>query len=159
MKSVPNSISYLHKVFQNFSQSLAICFELFSFVMIFNSEITDERAPPVRRRGLKPLSGQRAAHPDSSPHPRRPSPDGLAHAAVAPTVPSRSPLAQPPHLARPDSTVARSEADRRCPAASAVVSTTTVSVARALLSPFFVRGASSSPSPPSSPSQDHRRPP
>jgi hypothetical protein len=36
--------------FQNFSQSLAICFELFSFGVIFNSEITDERAPPVRRR-------------------------------------------------------------------------------------------------------------
>jgi hypothetical protein len=35
----------------------------------------------------------------------------------------------------------------------------TVSVARALDSPFFIRGASSSPSPPSSPSQDRRRPP
>jgi hypothetical protein len=33
----------------NFSQSLDICFELFSFRVIFNSEITDERAPPVRR--------------------------------------------------------------------------------------------------------------
>jgi hypothetical protein len=49
MKSVPNLISYLHEVFQNFSQSLAICFELFSFGVIFNLEITDERAPPVRR--------------------------------------------------------------------------------------------------------------
>jgi hypothetical protein len=34
----------------------------------------------------------------------------------------------------------------------------TVSIARALLSPFFICGASTSPSPPSSPSQDHRRP-
>jgi hypothetical protein len=50
MKSVPNLISYLHEFFQNFSQSLDICFELFSFGVIFNSEITDERAPPVRRR-------------------------------------------------------------------------------------------------------------
>jgi hypothetical protein len=50
MKSVPNIISYLHEFFQNSSQSLAICFELFSFGVIFNSEITDERAPPVRRR-------------------------------------------------------------------------------------------------------------
>jgi hypothetical protein len=50
MKSFPNLISYLHEFFQNFSQSLAICFELFSFGVIFNSKIPDERAPPVRRR-------------------------------------------------------------------------------------------------------------
>jgi hypothetical protein len=50
MKSVPNLISYLHEFLQNFSQFLAICFELFSFGVIFNSEITHERAPPVRRR-------------------------------------------------------------------------------------------------------------
>jgi hypothetical protein len=50
MKSVPNLISYLHEFFQNFSQSLAICFELFSFEGIFNSEIADERDPPVRHR-------------------------------------------------------------------------------------------------------------
>jgi hypothetical protein len=37
---------------------------------------------------------------------------------------------------------------RRCSTASAVVSTTTVSVARAVPSPFFIRGTSSSPSPP-----------
>jgi hypothetical protein len=49
MKSVPNLISYLHEFSQNFSQSLAICFELFSFGVNFNSEITDEQAPPVRR--------------------------------------------------------------------------------------------------------------
>jgi hypothetical protein len=50
MKSVPNLISYDHEFFQNFSHSLAICFELFSFGVIFNSEIADERGPPVRRR-------------------------------------------------------------------------------------------------------------
>jgi hypothetical protein len=50
MKSLPNLISYLHEFFQNFYQSLAIFFELFSFGVIFNSEITDEQAPPVRRR-------------------------------------------------------------------------------------------------------------
>jgi hypothetical protein len=50
MKSVSNLISYLHEFFQNFSQSLAICFELFSFGVIFNSEITDERAPRVKHR-------------------------------------------------------------------------------------------------------------
>jgi hypothetical protein len=42
MKSVSNLISYHHELFQNFSQFLAICFELFSFGVIFNSEITDE---------------------------------------------------------------------------------------------------------------------
>jgi hypothetical protein len=49
MKSVPNLISYLHEFFQNFYQFLTICFELFSFGVIFNLEITDERAPPIRR--------------------------------------------------------------------------------------------------------------
>jgi hypothetical protein len=105
MKSVQNLIFYLHKIFWIFSQFLAICFELFSFGMIFNSEIADERAPPVRRRaprraraaarrchvaamrravarGLKPLSGQRAARPDSPAS--RPPPD-------RPTAPACSP--------------------------------------------------------------------
>jgi predicted DNA-binding protein YlxM (UPF0122 family) len=49
LASVPNLISYLHEFFQNFSQSLAIYFELFSFEEIIYSEIADERAPPVRR--------------------------------------------------------------------------------------------------------------
>jgi hypothetical protein len=128
-------------IFQNFSQSLAICFELFSFGVIFNSEITNERAPPVRRRA--PLSRQLASPAPPSlrqrPHSRR-SPHRLV--SLIPTAPSLS-----------------ERHDRRCPAASAVVSTTSVSVARALLSPFFIRGVSISPSPPSSLSQDHRRPP
>jgi hypothetical protein len=97
MKSVQNLIFYLHKFFWNFSQFLAICFELFLFEVIFNSEITDERAPPVRRRvprrartatrrcrvaatcravarGLKPLSGQRATRPNSPASRAPPSP-------------------------------------------------------------------------------------
>jgi hypothetical protein len=49
-KSVPNLISYLHEFFQNFSQSPAICFELISFGVIFNSEIADKRVPLVSRR-------------------------------------------------------------------------------------------------------------
>jgi hypothetical protein len=109
-KSVPNLVSYLHEFSHNFSQSLAICFELFSFREIVYSEIADERAPPVTRRaplqrgrhvphrchGLKPLSGQRAACPDSRlaraarprqpPLPRRPPPDRLARTAVTPTA-------------------------------------------------------------------------
>jgi hypothetical protein len=49
-KSVPNLISDLHKFFHNFSQSPAICFELFTFEEIVYSEIADERAPPVKCR-------------------------------------------------------------------------------------------------------------
>jgi hypothetical protein len=41
---------------------------------------------PRRRRRLMPLSGQRAARPDSSPRPRHPSPDRLVCAAVAPAA-------------------------------------------------------------------------
>jgi hypothetical protein len=44
------------------------------------------RAAPGRCRGLKPLSGQRAARPDSSPRPHHPPPGRLARAAVAPTA-------------------------------------------------------------------------
>jgi hypothetical protein len=115
IKSVPNLISYLHDFFQNLSQSLAICFELFSFGDIFNSEIADERDPPVRRRapragphgsaplprgchtprrrrGLKPLSGQRAARPDSRPCSRRPPSDSVAPRPTAsPIAPSPGP--------------------------------------------------------------------
>jgi hypothetical protein len=40
-KSVPNLIFYLHDFLQNFSQSLAICFEQFSFGEFVYSEIAD----------------------------------------------------------------------------------------------------------------------
>jgi hypothetical protein len=130
MKSVPNLIFYVPKIFRNFSQFLAICFELFSFEVNLNSEITDERAPLVRcraprrarvaacrRRGLKPLSGQRAAHPDRPPRiapaADRPTSPRLARAVVAPTAPrltcaavapTASPTASPsrPKPRRPD---------------------------------------------------------
>jgi hypothetical protein len=82
MKSVPNLISYLHDFFQNFSQSLAICFEQFSFGVIFNSKITDSgphmEGPALRARAsrarLKALSGQRATRPDSTPRARPTAP-------------------------------------------------------------------------------------
>jgi hypothetical protein len=47
MKSVPNSISYLHIFSRNFSQLLAICFELFSSRSVFNSENADARGALV----------------------------------------------------------------------------------------------------------------
>jgi hypothetical protein len=46
MKSVTNLIFYLHEFFWNFSQFLTIYFKLFSSRVIFNSENTDQWAPP-----------------------------------------------------------------------------------------------------------------
>jgi hypothetical protein len=106
MKSVPNLISYLHEFFQNFSQSLAICFEL------FNLEIADERAPTVRRRaprrrhGLKPLLGQRVARPDSRPHTRRPPLDRASRGPPSP---------RPPRRAAPSPSHATAMLSRRAP--------------------------------------------
>jgi hypothetical protein len=108
MKNVPNLIFYLHKFCWNFSQCLAIYFELFSSRVNLNSEIADEWAPPVKRRAprraraaarrcrvaathrvprarLKAAVRQRAARPDS-PAPTTPPPDRLARAAVVPTA-------------------------------------------------------------------------
>jgi hypothetical protein len=56
MKNVPNLILYLHEFFWNFSQFLAIDFELFLSRVNFNSEIADEWAPPVRRRAPRRAS-------------------------------------------------------------------------------------------------------
>jgi hypothetical protein len=102
MKSVPNLIFYLHEFFQNFSQSLAICFELFSFGVIFNLEIADERAPPVRRRAPRPARLPIVSRRARPPRSRRCSPDRLAYRAIARTaaVPCRlahrSPIAVAP---------------------------------------------------------------
>jgi hypothetical protein len=91
--------------FQNFSKSPAICFELISFGYFIKSEIAD-----IKAAALKPLSGQRAARPDSvaasdrtpnePPSPRRPpraAPTAfdrrLAPRAAAPTA-SPSPLSE-----------------------------------------------------------------
>jgi hypothetical protein len=53
-KSVPNLISYLHEFVWNFSQFLAIFFELFSsWVIYFNSEI-DRRVGPACQRQCAP---------------------------------------------------------------------------------------------------------
>jgi hypothetical protein len=119
MKSVPNLIFYLHKFFGNFSQFLAICFELFSFRVNFNSEIADEWAPPVRHRAplqarvaarrCRMAAMRCAARPRlkatigtahcASRQPRPDSTDRLARVAAtaSPTVPSPRPSHQPRH--------------------------------------------------------------
>jgi hypothetical protein len=122
MKSVPNLIFYLHKFFGNFSQFLAICFELFSFRVNLNSEIANERAPPVRRRapcracaaarrcrvaatcrvvarGLKPLSRQ----------------SRLARTTAAPTASCASPSPRPPRTRRPTAPAQSPRRSRRRP--------------------------------------------
>jgi hypothetical protein len=125
-KSVPNLISYLHEFFQNFYQSLAIRFELFSFEEFVYSKIADSgptcqtprAAPgprgsvpllcghhaPRRRHGLKPLSGQRIARPEScvaSPAPRPTAASRRSPLTVASPAP---PASRPPRacLRRPD---------------------------------------------------------
>jgi hypothetical protein len=106
MKSVPNLISYLHEFFWNFYQSLAIYFELFSSRVNFNSEITDERAPPVRRSACAvavwlpraaPLTRLKAAIGTARRASRQP------HAACLPIAPRlpRARRRQPhPHASR-----------------------------------------------------------
>jgi hypothetical protein len=93
MKNVPNLIFYLHKFCWNFSQCLAIYFELFSSRVNLNSEIADEwahlsngerRARPAQQRAVAAWL-PRAARPDS-PAPTTPPPDRLARTAVVPTA-------------------------------------------------------------------------
>jgi hypothetical protein len=166
MKSVPNLISYLHDFFSNFSQFLAIYFELFSYESKFNSEIADMSGPHVSRRfprraclsdavvvwlpcalaaprhsrTLRALSGPRASVPTAPPlsEPRR----RLTSRALVPTAPSSV-----------------SGANRRCPDASTVVSYSMVSGTRAPSYHFFFRGMLSLAPSPSTPTQDRRRPP
>jgi hypothetical protein len=143
--SVPNLISYLHDFLWNFSQFLAIYFKLFSSGGIFNSENVDEWVPPVRRRcprraclvarrcrvaatcrahALNALSGPRA---------------GVL------TAPHRSDqLSEPPRLALSRPRRRRCLKPRRRPCLKLINvrlsppsrDLSTVSVARALLSPF-----------------------
>jgi hypothetical protein len=83
VKSVPNLISYLHEFFQKFSQSVDICFELFSFGEFVYLEI----AAGVKHRQL--------------PRPCRAAPDSRALTRARPTVASPAPPAsRPPHTRR-----------------------------------------------------------
>jgi hypothetical protein len=125
MKSVPNLISYLHKVFWNFYQFLAI-FELFSSGGNFNTEIADMKGltcqlplsvpgPPIsapsphgchtpascRSCALRALSGLRVGVPTALPT----APPAVRAVAVA----SRAPVST--------ASSSMSEADRPCPSA------------------------------------------
>jgi hypothetical protein len=170
MKSVPNLISYLHDFFSNFSQFLAIYFELFSYESKFNSEIADMRGPHVSRRfprrvrlsdavaawlprhprALRALSGPRASVPTAHPPPLLSEPRcRLTSRALVPTAPSSV-----------------FGADRRCPSAPPSLSGRLhrrelfhgERNPSPLLPLFLPRNVEPSSSP-STPTQDRRRPP
>jgi hypothetical protein len=94
MKSGPNLIFYLHKIFWNFSHFLSICFELFSFGMIFNSEIADSgphlsdaacRAGPAWQRPVAawlPRAARLARASPATAHPRAHPDSAAPHAAI-----------------------------------------------------------------------------
>jgi hypothetical protein len=98
MKSVPNLISYQHKCFWNFSQFLALYFELFSSGSKFNSEKADESGPPVSHRFLRQarLSARRRCV--AATHPRR-SHALSALSGLGAGVPTAVPTAPSPRLA------------------------------------------------------------
>jgi hypothetical protein len=98
MKSVPNLISYLHEFSWNFSQLLAICFELFSFGRIFNSKNHCRGVPPVSL-SLSPhrarLSACRFHAAATRPCPRHEG-TGRQHRGLSRRCPD-SPIAASPH--------------------------------------------------------------
>jgi hypothetical protein len=96
MKSVPNWIFYLHDFLWIFSQLLAIWFELFSFVSVFNSENRCRGVPPVSLSLCAGPARQQAVY--AWRHTSAPCVKG-----VVPTAPR---LPCPSHAA-PDSPVAR----------------------------------------------------
>jgi hypothetical protein len=86
MKSVPNLISYLHKIFWIFSQFLSICSELFSSGSKFNSEIADMRGPPVSHRFPRRARLSARRHRVAATRSRR---------AIKASTDSASPLSEP----------------------------------------------------------------
>jgi hypothetical protein len=136
MKSVPNLISYLHEFFRNFSQFLAIFFELFSyggFILIQKS--TDAWGPPVSgsvapRRARIGCCGRRCLN----------VPGGLK---AAPTAPFGQPLSERTPSSRPRRCPSSPRPSRRVP---------TVAVRRRALARSEADAVASEPStPPSTP--------
>jgi hypothetical protein len=111
MKSVPNLISYLHKFSWNFSQFLAICFELLSFGSVFILEIADAWDPPVSL----PLSA--LGPPVSAPTPRgchAHAPRCALKALSGPRVSVPTAICVPTALPMPPR-LTRHRPDRACP--------------------------------------------
>jgi hypothetical protein len=164
MKSVPNLISYIHNFFWNFSQFLAIYFGRFlSRIILIQKTLTNGSHLSDAARYTGP-AWQRAVAvwlPCAVPLQRVKSAVGTARRLPDSAVPTAPPaLSAPPRAASPRPSRQRSSRprrrpvrrqpslferpDRRCPAASAVASTPTVSEAEPPLV-VFIRGASSSP--------------
>jgi hypothetical protein len=83
-KSVPNLSSYPHEFFQNFSQSLAICFELFSFEEFVYLEIADSGphlSAAARCAGPVQQSATAMWPPRAAPTPRLKAAVGTARRA------------------------------------------------------------------------------
>jgi hypothetical protein len=139
-KNVPNLISYLHEFFQNFSQSLAICFELFflSGKLFIQKSLTSgphlsdaaRRDGPARQRTvatwpphaaptprLKAAVGTARRASRQPPRPRRSPPDShLARVARLATAPRLAHAAAAPTASRaPPSSRPPPRRPRRCP--------------------------------------------
>jgi hypothetical protein len=123
VKSVPNLISYLHNFFWNFSQFLAIYFELFSSGGNFNTKIADMRGPSVSRRFPRrcPDSRLPTVHLASCA-PTALSPTASPHAPPAAVVRSR-----PRVFERADAVVYPFRAQHRAAAFSRLPATLTLS--------------------------------
>jgi hypothetical protein len=126
MKSVPNLISYLHEFFWNFSQFLAIYFELFPSESKFNSEDADEWGPPVSRRFPRRARLSARHHHVAATHPRhsRAVRALWGPRAGVPTAASRQRCRRPPCHARRRPPL--STPDRACPTAPTPPSTPSV---------------------------------
>jgi hypothetical protein len=161
IKSVPNLISYLHKFSWNFSQFLAIYFELFSSEVIFNTENTDKWGPPVSAPSpcgchmpallarLKGAVGTPHRHPNSPPDRAPLSAPSPRLARAVPTAHSPGPK-PPPCCPKPPHCCSSTALTPSLPAAPRQVSRATGRRCR-------LRAAANSPF--VSPSQDRCRPP
>jgi hypothetical protein len=103
VKSVPNLIFYLHDFFWNFSHFLAICFELFSFGMIFNSEIADSGthlSDAAQSRARAAAHRCHVAALRRASHARLKAAVGTARRASRQPCPCARPNNTPPHARR-----------------------------------------------------------
>jgi hypothetical protein len=136
MKSVPNLISYLHDFFQNFSQSLAICFELFSFGVIFNPSL----APPASRQPTSPVAAP--SRPSHGPKPCRPDCRRAAPTASRRSSSRRAAISAPVSRRSPPSPLRRRRAVVGSPCSAAVARSRRAPHTRAVPAPHCASGPS-----------------